>query len=144
MSQHIVENVVEIMAVSVRWCVLQIGDLEHSSKLSTSSMQIDGVWHTGVVVGGKEYFFGQGIQTCQEHASPFGTPARVIDMGYGACANRYRAVIISLTLLVVDNVPHVFVLGENRLGLQPSFSLPPRFKTGEGYHINVRAIAQID
>lgn len=43
--------------------------------------QIDGIWHTGVVVGGKEYFFGQGIQQAPANATPFGQATETINMG---------------------------------------------------------------
>lgn len=43
--------------------------------------QIDGIWHTGVVVDGREYFFGQGIQHCPAAQSPFGAPLQVIPLG---------------------------------------------------------------
>ena len=29
--------------------------------------QIDGIWHTGIIIWGKEYFFGGGIQVCETH-----------------------------------------------------------------------------
>lgn len=43
--------------------------------------QIDGIWHTGICVFGKEYFFGNGI--CCENAgqTPFGTPTTVEELG---------------------------------------------------------------
>lgn len=44
--------------------------------------KIDGIWHTGVVVGGIEYFFGQGIQQARASASPFGNPLETISMGH--------------------------------------------------------------
>jgi hypothetical protein len=43
---------------------------------------IDGVWHTGVGVYGKEYFFGGGIQSVPLGRSPYGVPVQVIDLGY--------------------------------------------------------------
>ncbi|KAJ8616178.1 hypothetical protein MRB53_035550 [Persea americana] len=42
---------------------------------------IEGVWHTGVVVYGNEYFFGGGIQHSPAGATPYGTPVRVVDLG---------------------------------------------------------------
>ena len=38
--------------------------------------QIDGIWHTGVVVYGTEYYFGGGICSCPANRSPYGTPIR--------------------------------------------------------------------
>ena len=44
--------------------------------------QIDGVWHTGVVVYGREYFFGSmGIAHCPPCGTMLGAPDEVIDMG---------------------------------------------------------------
>jgi hypothetical protein len=45
-------------------------------------LQIDGIWHTGVVLDGQEYFFGQGIQHCKAGTSPFGSPMQILDLGY--------------------------------------------------------------
>lgn len=39
---------------------------------------IDGVWHTGVVVYGKEYYFGGGICNGPPSQTPFGTPTKVL------------------------------------------------------------------
>lgn len=44
--------------------------------------QIEGVWHTGVLVYGQEYFFGSmGIATCPPCGTILGQPDQVIDMG---------------------------------------------------------------
>ncbi|KAI0755121.1 PPPDE putative peptidase domain-containing protein [Daedaleopsis nitida] len=43
--------------------------------------QIDGIWHTSVVVFGKEVFYGQGILITKPGQSHHGTPLQVIDMG---------------------------------------------------------------
>jgi hypothetical protein len=37
--------------------------------------------HTGVVVYGREYYFGGGIQQGQPGRTPYGTPIRVEDLG---------------------------------------------------------------
>ncbi|KAK4775061.1 hypothetical protein SAY86_009996 [Trapa natans] len=42
---------------------------------------IEGIWHTGVVVYGNEYFFGGGIQQAPVGATPYGTPLRVVELG---------------------------------------------------------------
>ncbi|KAH7863762.1 hypothetical protein Vadar_021723 [Vaccinium darrowii] len=42
---------------------------------------IEGVWHTGVVVYGNEYYFGGGIQHCSAGVTPYGTPLKVVDLG---------------------------------------------------------------
>jgi len=43
--------------------------------------QIDGIWHTSVVVFGKEVFYGQGINISFPGQTPHGTPMQVINMG---------------------------------------------------------------
>ncbi|XVE78071.1 hypothetical protein DITRI_Ditri13aG0114800 [Diplodiscus trichospermus] len=42
---------------------------------------IEGIWHTGVVVYGNEYYFGGGIQHAPVGTTPYGKPIRVIDLG---------------------------------------------------------------
>lgn len=42
---------------------------------------IEGIWHTGIVVYGNEYFFGGGIQHCPAGSTPYGIPLRVVDLG---------------------------------------------------------------
>ncbi|PPQ86324.1 hypothetical protein CVT25_005625 [Psilocybe cyanescens] len=43
--------------------------------------QIDGIWHTSVVVFGKEIFYGQGIDITSPGRSHHGQPLTVVDMG---------------------------------------------------------------
>ncbi|TFK52400.1 DUF862-domain-containing protein [Heliocybe sulcata] len=43
--------------------------------------QIDGIWHTSVVVFGKEIFYGQGICITEPGKSHHGRPLQVVDMG---------------------------------------------------------------
>lgn len=43
--------------------------------------QIDGVWHTSIVLRGQEYFFGGGINVASAGATPFGRPLEVVDLG---------------------------------------------------------------
>ncbi|XP_044970561.1 uncharacterized protein KIAA0754-like [Hordeum vulgare subsp. vulgare] len=52
-------------------------------QLSTTVLgkAIEAVWHTGVVVHGKEYYFGGGIQQGRPGRTPYGTPARVEHFG---------------------------------------------------------------
>ncbi|KAK9138281.1 hypothetical protein Sjap_008875 [Stephania japonica] len=42
---------------------------------------IEGIWHTGVVVYGNEYYFGGGIQHAPVGTTPYGRPLRVVDLG---------------------------------------------------------------
>lgn len=43
--------------------------------------QINGIWHTGIVVYGKEYYFGGGILHDVPFRTPYGTPAEVHNLG---------------------------------------------------------------
>ena len=54
-----------------------------ASQLSQSFIgkQIDGIWHTAVVVYGQEYFFGGGICSCPPGTTMMGPPMRIEDMG---------------------------------------------------------------
>ncbi|KAF9525052.1 PPPDE putative peptidase domain-containing protein [Crepidotus variabilis] len=49
--------------------------------MQLTGKQIDGIWHTSVVVFGKEIFYGQGILMTQPGRSHHGQPLQVIDMG---------------------------------------------------------------
>lgn len=44
--------------------------------------QVDGVWHTGVCVFGKEYYYGGGICVGQPKKTPYGYPVKELDFGY--------------------------------------------------------------
>ncbi|KAI9277969.1 PPPDE putative peptidase domain-containing protein [Umbelopsis sp. AD052] len=49
--------------------------------LSLTGRQIDGIWHTSVVVFGQEYFYGQGIMNAIPGTTHHGQPMQVVDMG---------------------------------------------------------------
>ncbi|KAG8214729.1 putative thioredoxin family protein [Butyriboletus roseoflavus] len=49
--------------------------------LQLTGRQLDGIWHTSVVVFGKEIFYGQGINITQPGRSHYGSPFRIVDMG---------------------------------------------------------------
>lgn len=42
---------------------------------------IDGIWHTGIVCFGFEYYFGQGIDRAYPAQTPFGRPLQVVPLG---------------------------------------------------------------
>jgi len=42
---------------------------------------IDGIWHTGIVVYGREYYFGGGICIGIPKQTPYGHPVKEIPMG---------------------------------------------------------------
>jgi len=64
---------------------LNVYDLSQglARQLSTSFLgkAIEGIWHTGVVVYGNEYYFGGGIQHSPAGLTPYGTPIRVVELG---------------------------------------------------------------
>ncbi|XP_076025824.1 desumoylating isopeptidase 1b [Genypterus blacodes] len=44
--------------------------------------QLDGIWHTAIVVHGKEFFFvGEGINSCAPAGTPLGNPDSIVDLG---------------------------------------------------------------
>uniref|UniRef100_A0A7N0URA7 PPPDE domain-containing protein n=1 Tax=Kalanchoe fedtschenkoi TaxID=63787 RepID=A0A7N0URA7_KALFE len=65
--------------------VLNVYDLSQglARQLSTTFLgkAIEAIWHTGVVVYGKEYYFGGGIQDAPAGSTPYGSPLRVVDLG---------------------------------------------------------------
>ncbi|KAK7255939.1 hypothetical protein RIF29_29368 [Crotalaria pallida] len=64
---------------------LNIYDLSQglARQLSTSFLgkAIEGIWHTGIVVYGNEYYFGGGIQHSPAGSTPYGVPLRVVELG---------------------------------------------------------------
>lgn len=65
--------------------LLNVYDLSQglARQLSTSFLgkAIEGIWHTGIVVYGNEYYFGGGIQSCPEGQTPYGRPWKVVELG---------------------------------------------------------------
>jgi len=65
--------------------VLYVYDLSQGLAKQMSPMligkTIEGIWHTGTVVYGSEYFFGGGIQKSAPGASQAGRPVNVIPLG---------------------------------------------------------------
>ncbi|XP_073142572.1 uncharacterized protein [Henckelia pumila] len=64
---------------------LHVYDLSQglARQLSTTFLgkAIEGIWHTGIVVYGNEYYFGGGIQNAPVGTTPYGTPLKVVDLG---------------------------------------------------------------
>ncbi|CAA7017141.1 unnamed protein product [Microthlaspi erraticum] len=73
------------MAEEAHRVTLNVYDLSQglARQLSASLLGkvIEGVWHTGVVVYGNEYFFGGGIQHLPAGTTPYGAPLRIIELG---------------------------------------------------------------
>jgi hypothetical protein len=55
--------------------------LARQLSMSFLGKAIEGIWHTGIVVYGNEYYFGGGIQHCPAGSTPYGTPLKVVDLG---------------------------------------------------------------
>ena len=48
-------------------------------------MQIEAIYHTSIVVGGVEHFYGGGIQEAVPGHTPYGQPIQVLELGYISC-----------------------------------------------------------
>mmetsp|Transcript_48150 Transcript_48150/g.92037 ORF Transcript_48150/g.92037 Transcript_48150/m.92037 type:complete len:259 (+) Transcript_48150:117-893(+) len=57
------------------------GGLAAQLSLPFLGKQVDGIWHTGVVAYGSEYFFGGGIQRMPPGTTPYGRPMQVVQVG---------------------------------------------------------------
>lgn len=66
--------------------VLLVYDISNGLAANLSPMflgkRIEGVWHTGLVVFGIEYYFGGGICTGLPKKTPYGYPVKEIKIGY--------------------------------------------------------------
>lgn len=64
---------------------LHLYDLTRGMASALSPMllgkQIAGIWHSGIVVHGREYFFGYGISSTGAGRTPFGAPDMVVCLG---------------------------------------------------------------
>ncbi|KAG9294271.1 hypothetical protein G9A89_021630 [Geosiphon pyriformis] len=55
--------------------------LARSLSLGLTGRQIEGIWHTGVVAYGLEWYYGQGILFDLPGETQLGPPSQIIDMG---------------------------------------------------------------
>ncbi|WVN90939.1 uncharacterized protein L203_106184 [Cryptococcus depauperatus CBS 7841] len=55
--------------------------LAKSMSLMLTGKQLDGIWHTSVIVFGREIYYGQGILESQPGATHHGPPLHIIDVG---------------------------------------------------------------
>ena len=44
--------------------------------------ELEGIWHTGLCVFEKEYYYGSGISADPIGETPFGTPTKCLSLGY--------------------------------------------------------------
>ncbi|KAI9199595.1 thioredoxin family protein [Polychytrium aggregatum] len=49
--------------------------------MQLTGTQIDAIWHTAVVVNGREYYFGSGIEVSMPGQTHLGPPQEIVDMG---------------------------------------------------------------
>ncbi|ORY97266.1 PPPDE putative peptidase domain-domain-containing protein [Syncephalastrum racemosum] len=70
------------MASAVKLYVYDLSQgMAKQMSMALTGRQIDGIWHTSVVVYGTEYFYGQGIMTAAPGTTHHGQPLQIIDMG---------------------------------------------------------------
>ncbi|EPB87331.1 hypothetical protein HMPREF1544_05856 [Mucor circinelloides 1006PhL] len=70
------------MAEPVKLYVYDLSQgMARSMSRQLTGKQIDGIWHTSVVVFGQEFYFGQGIMTSAPGTTQHGHPLEVVDMG---------------------------------------------------------------
>ena len=50
---------------------------------------VEGIWHTAVVIYGKEYFYGGGIQNASPGRTGYGKPVKILDYGYTFISQKY-------------------------------------------------------
>ncbi|KAK4511413.1 uncharacterized protein ATC70_012628 [Mucor velutinosus] len=70
------------MSESVKLYVYDLSQgMARSMSRQLTGKQIDGIWHTSVVVFGQEFYFGQGIMTSIPGTTQHGRPLEIVDMG---------------------------------------------------------------
>ena len=57
------------------------GGLAKQMSMAFVGKQFDGIWHTGIVVYGQEYYFGGGICSGPPGMTPYGNPVQKIPLG---------------------------------------------------------------
>ncbi|XP_039644474.1 desumoylating isopeptidase 1b [Perca fluviatilis] len=69
--------------------------------------QLDGIWHTAIVVHGKEFFFvGEGINNCPPGGTPLGEPDSIVP----AFSTLYGLSVFSLNVCVCLHLFSLFFL----------------------------------
>ncbi|EFN54733.1 hypothetical protein CHLNCDRAFT_13697, partial [Chlorella variabilis] len=78
---------------------LYIYDLSGGMARSLSQMllgrQIEAIYHTSIVVGGMEHYFGGGINVARAGSTPFGQPMEVLDLGRTEITEELRAELLA-------------------------------------------------
>eukprot|EP01128_Nolandella_sp_AFSM9_P009181 TRINITY_DN5800_c0_g1_i1.p1 TRINITY_DN5800_c0_g1~~TRINITY_DN5800_c0_g1_i1.p1 ORF type:complete len:447 (-),score=69.42 TRINITY_DN5800_c0_g1_i1:4-1344(-) len=73
--------------------------------------QIDGIWHTAIVVFGREYFYGGGINVASIGHTPYGSPVQQISLGstsvspeaFHDCLNELKSVFKPENYNILDH-----------------------------------------
>lgn len=71
------------------------------------------IWHSGLVVHGREYWYGGAINQCQPGNTPFGLPSMVLHLGYTLIARKQLVRYIKETLALQYREDNYDVLGHN-------------------------------
>ncbi|XP_029953594.1 desumoylating isopeptidase 1b [Salarias fasciatus] len=59
------------------------GGIARQLSLAMLGEQVDGVWHTAIVVHGKEHFFsGEGVKSCTPGGTSVGEPESTVSLGF--------------------------------------------------------------
>ncbi|KAF9447302.1 thioredoxin family protein [Macrolepiota fuliginosa MF-IS2] len=70
------------MSAPVKLYVYDLSNgMARSLSVQLTGRQIDGIWHTSIVVFGREIFYGQGVNITGPGQSHHGRPLQIIDMG---------------------------------------------------------------
>jgi len=73
----------------------------------------EGIWHTGVRVHNKEYWYGGSIFECESHQVPFDTPTKLIELGYTLRTREELVDFIQKDLAGTFNVTGYDILSNN-------------------------------
>ena len=71
--------------------------------MSRLCTQINGIWHTAIVVGGLEYYYGGGVNQSRPGSTPFGRPLEVIDLGWVVLLTPCRILALYRLCLTICN-----------------------------------------
>ncbi|KAL1405966.1 hypothetical protein Q8F55_007648 [Vanrija albida] len=79
-----------------------------SMSLGLTGKQIDGIWHTSVVVFGREVFYGRGIMEAAPGTTHHGQPLQIIDVGETHIdAETFQEYLFSLSELYTASAYHL-------------------------------------
>mmetsp|Transcript_27971 Transcript_27971/g.61715 ORF Transcript_27971/g.61715 Transcript_27971/m.61715 type:complete len:788 (+) Transcript_27971:106-2469(+) len=73
----------------------------------------EGIWHTGVRVYDREYWYGGSIFECESHQVPFDTPTKLIELGYTLRTRQELVDFIQKDLALTFSVTGYDILSNN-------------------------------